>query len=124
MSFAASVSVQSTPKQADVLVVGAGLSGLRAALGVQASGLSCIVVEAIDRVGGKTLTVPSKHSGPGVSDIGGAWINDTSQSEMYQLLQKYGLHGEVQRAEGMNLVQVPDGIIAHPHDSLPVGPPR
>lgn len=60
MSASNSASTQTTPKQADVVVVGAGLSGLRAALKVQAAGLSCIVVEAIDRVGGKTLTVPSK----------------------------------------------------------------
>ena len=122
MSSSTSVSAQTTPKQADVIVVGAGLSGLRAALEVQATGLSCIVVEAIDRVGGKTLTVPSKQSGPGVNDIGGAWINDTSQTEMYKLLQKYGLHGEAQRAKGMSLLQIPEGILAHPHDSLPVIP--
>lgn len=109
-----------TPKQVDVLVVGAGLSGLRAALKVQAAGYSCAVVEAIDRVGGKTLSVPSNPGNPGVNDIGAAWINDTTQKEMYQLLKKYGLHGEVQRAEGMSVMQLPDTSILHPHGELPV----
>jgi monoamine oxidase len=62
----------------DVVVIGGGLSGLRAALKIQAAGLSCAVVEAIDRVGGKTLTLPSKKSGPGANDLGAAWINDTN----------------------------------------------
>lgn len=112
------------PKEVDVLVVGAGLSGLRAALDVQTAGLSCIVVEANDRVGGKTLSVPSKLNGPGVNDIGAAWINDTSQSEMYGLLCKYGLHGEIQRAEGMNLSLNAEGVITYPHGTLPVWMPR
>ena len=43
----------------DVVVIGAGLSGLRAALNIQAAGFSCSVVEATDRVGGETLTLPS-----------------------------------------------------------------
>lgn len=109
-----------TPKQVDVLVVGAGLSGLRAALMVQAAGYSCAVVEAIDRVGGKTLSVPSNPGSSGVNDIGAAWINDTTQKEMYQLLKKYGLHGEVQFAEGMSVMQLPNTSILHPHGELPV----
>lgn len=117
------MSAQAPPKEVDVLVVGAGLSGLRAALDVQAAGLSCIVVEANDRVGGKTLSVQSKPSGPGVNDLGAAWINDTTQPEMYQMLQKYGLHREVQRADGISLLQTSVGIIPHPYGTLPVGIP-
>lgn len=117
------VSAQTSHKEVDVLVVGAGLSGFRAALDVQAAGLSCIIVEANSRVGGKTLSVQSKPSGLGINDLGAAWINDTTQPEMYQMLQKYGLHGEVQRAEGISLFQTSEGVIAHPYDSLPVSIP-
>ncbi|PKY02738.1 FAD/NAD(P)-binding domain-containing protein [Aspergillus campestris IBT 28561] len=120
MSITNSFPTPAAPKEVDVIVVGAGLSGLRAALDVQAAGLSCIVVEAVDRVGGKTLSVPSKLSGPGVNDIGAAWINDTSQSEMYGLLRKYGLHGEIQRAEGMSLSLTAEGVITHPYGTLPL----
>lgn len=41
---------------ADVIVIGAGLAGLNAALNLEAAGLSVIVLEAADYVGGRTRT--------------------------------------------------------------------
>ncbi|KAE8330550.1 hypothetical protein BDV39DRAFT_28407 [Aspergillus sergii] len=116
----ASESNIGSSKTVDVVVIGAGLSGLRAALGVQAAGLSYAVVEAIDRVGGKTLTVPSKKSGPGVNDVGAAWINDTTQSEIYKLVQKYGLQVETQAIPGHDIFQSPEGCVLFKHGELPV----
>ncbi|PQK10232.1 hypothetical protein BB8028_0002g05560 [Beauveria bassiana] len=43
-------------RAADVIVVGAGVSGLYAAYKLQQSGISCIVLEASGRVGGPTST--------------------------------------------------------------------
>ncbi|KAM3523537.1 hypothetical protein NHJ13051_005043 [Beauveria bassiana] len=40
----------------NVIVVGAGLSGLRAATEIHDAGLSYVVLEAMDRVDGKTLS--------------------------------------------------------------------
>jgi monoamine oxidase len=113
-------SVSATRESVDVVVIGAGLSGLRAALLIQAAEFSCAVVEAIDRVGGKTLSLPSKKSGPGVNDLGAAWINDTTQSEMYQLVQKYGLQGEIQMDRGNDVWELDEGVILSPHGVLPV----
>ncbi|KAJ5668911.1 hypothetical protein N7462_009981 [Penicillium macrosclerotiorum] len=113
-------SSTATPTIVDVAVIGAGLSGLRAALNIQAEGLSCAIIEAVDRVGGKTLTVASKKSGPGVNDVGAAWINDTTQSEMYSLLRKYGLQSEIQRDTGLDIWEQPDGSILSPHGVLPL----
>ena len=70
---------QSSPKEVDVVVVGAGLSGLKAACDMQRVGLSFLVVEARDRVGGKTWTVDPLGDGKCV-DLGAAWINDSNQS--------------------------------------------
>lgn len=83
----------------DVVVVGAGLSGLQAATDIHKSKVSYVVLEAKDRVGGKTQAVNMDH-GPGVLDIGGAWINDTTQPKMYALFQKFGFEALPQRVQG------------------------
>ena len=59
-------------RQSDVVVVGAGLAGLAAARSVAAAGHSVAVLEARDRVGGRTLN----HSlGNGkVVEIGGEFV--------------------------------------------------
>ncbi|KAK2672629.1 Flavin amine oxidase [Fusarium oxysporum f. sp. vasinfectum] len=89
----------------DVIVIGAGLSGLQAAVDLDKAGLSYIVLEANDRVGGKTLSVPSSSKSDGIVDLSAAWINDSSQKEMYALAQEFGFDLIVQRTEGLSLDQ-------------------
>ena len=57
---------------ADVIVVGAGYSGLAAAWSLAGNGRSVIVLEARDRVGGRAWT--QKFVGGGFVDNGGQWI--------------------------------------------------
>ena len=56
----------------DVAIVGAGLAGLTAARRLVAAGYSVRVLEARDRVGGRTLTIPI--GGGKVIDLGGQWV--------------------------------------------------
>jgi monoamine oxidase len=74
--------------KADVVVVGAGLSGLQAARQIEAAGRSVIVLEARDRVGGRTLNHDLGPSYPGkVVEVGGQWIGPT-QDHLRQLAQE------------------------------------
>jgi len=92
----------------DVIIVGAGLSGLQAAHDIQQAGLSCVVLEARDRVGGKTWSVPLAN-GKGVVDIGAAWTNDTNQTHIYALTQRFGIELVKQNTEADCIFHDEDG---------------
>jgi monoamine oxidase len=59
---------------ADVLIVGAGVAGLIAARELTKRNRSCLVLEARDRVGGRTFT---QKLGKDWVDLGGQWIGPT-----------------------------------------------
>ncbi len=78
-------------RRADVVVVGAGLSGLQAALDIRAAGKSVIVLEARRRVGGRTLNRALGDKYPGkVVEIGGQWVGPT-QDKLLALAKDLGV---------------------------------
>ena len=92
----------------DVVVVGAGLSGLQAAHSAQQAGLSVAVVEARDRVGGKVWSVPLA-SGRGLADLGAAWVNLATQRRIASYARQFGLDVVEQRIVGRAVMQVSRG---------------
>ncbi|XP_037095398.1 amine oxidase [flavin-containing] [Syngnathus acus] len=72
----------------DVVVVGGGISGLSAAKLLLESGLSPVVLEARDRVGGRTFTARNKETK--WVDLGGAYIGPT-QNRILRLAKQYGV---------------------------------
>lgn len=83
--------------EADVVIVGAGLSGMIAARTVLAAGLTPLVLEADTRVGGRILT---EEVAPGLPvEIGAQWIGDTHE-RMFALAAELGVETFPQYEEG------------------------
>uniref|UniRef100_A0A8C5FGI2 Amine oxidase n=1 Tax=Gadus morhua TaxID=8049 RepID=A0A8C5FGI2_GADMO len=72
----------------DVIVIGAGISGLSAAKLLKESGLNPLVLEARDRVGGRTFTVRNREAK--YVDLGGAYVGPT-QNRILRLAKEYGI---------------------------------
>ncbi len=89
-------------RETDVVVVGAGLAGLAAARKLTADGLECVVVEARDRVGGRTLN----HSiGDGkIVEVGGQWVGPT-QTRVLELIRELGLESFPTYHEGEHVIE-------------------
>jgi monoamine oxidase len=84
----------------DVLVIGAGLAGLCAARYLARRNVACTVIEARDRVGGRTC---SQRIGNDAIDLGGQWIGPT-QNRLKALADELGVATFPQYHEGRKLL--------------------
>jgi len=85
----------------DVVVIGAGLSGLIAARKLRAMGKSVLVLEARDRIGGRMFL--KKTIEGGVLDVGGQWVGPT-QTAMLELLDELKIQKFDSYEEGRSLL--------------------
>jgi len=88
--------------RADVVVIGAGLAGLSAARSLVADGSEVVVLEARDRVGGRTLNHPI--GAEKIVEVGGQWVGP-GQDRVLAVIRELGLETFDTYTDGRNLFE-------------------
>ncbi|MEF3402587.1 flavin monoamine oxidase family protein [Agromyces sp. CCNWLW203] len=89
----------------DVVIVGAGASGLTAATKLKAAGKSVVVLEARDRIGGRLWTDDIDGA---MLEIGGQWVSP-DQDALIETLAELGLDTYERFREGENVYIAENG---------------
>lgn len=94
----------------DVVVIGAGPAGLMAAYTLKKAGRTVAVLEARNRVGGRTWSgkVQDDSGNEHFIEIGGQWISP-DQTRLIALVDELGLDTFSRYREGKNVYVSPDG---------------
>src|SRR5215207_8479523 len=103
----------------DVVVVGAGLAGLSAARELSGAGLDVRVLEARDRVGGRTLSQAVGEHQEDIVELGGQWVGPT-QHEILSLAQDLGIETYPTHATGRNLFEDDRGKLKRYRGTIPM----
>jgi monoamine oxidase len=77
------------PREADIVVIGAGAAGVAAARRIQAANRRVIVVEAAGRIGGRCLTDTATYGVP--FDRGARWLHSPDTNPMMRFARSAGL---------------------------------
>src|SRR5258705_10333625 len=77
------------PRDADIVVIGAGAAGIAAARRVMAANRRVIVVEAAGQIGGRCMTDTTTFDMP--FDRGARWMHNPDTNPMIRLARKDGL---------------------------------
>ncbi|WP_027550112.1 FAD-dependent oxidoreductase [Bradyrhizobium sp. Cp5.3] len=92
-AFAATPVLRATaaplPRDADIVVIGAGVAGIAAARRIMATGRKVVVVEAASRIGGRCITDSATFDVP--FDRGARWMHNPETNPMIRLARSVGL---------------------------------
>ena len=76
------------PSNADIIIIGAGISGIAAARALKAKGYNVLILEARNRVGGRIWTDNSLGT---PLDLGASWIHGITNNPIKQLADQFAL---------------------------------
>ncbi|VUC30714.1 unnamed protein product [Clonostachys rosea] len=79
---------QPAAKSFDAIIIGAGFAGLTAARDLTTNGMQVLVLEARDRIGGRTWTADIDGH---MYEMGGTWIH-WEQPHVYREMVRYNIH--------------------------------
>ena len=125
LGAAASTSAAATTASAampDVAIIGGGFAGVTAARELSMRGRSAVLLEARDRLGGRTYT--KDHEGHGL-ELGGTWVHP-AQPNVWAEITRYGLAVEAMPEPGARqtiwsggkLVELDDAGLARAFEAL------
>jgi monoamine oxidase len=77
------------PREADIVVIGAGAAGIAAARRAVAANRKVIVIEASERIGGRALTDTATFDGP--FDRGARWMHNPDTNPLVKLAREAGM---------------------------------
>jgi monoamine oxidase len=77
------------PREADIVVIGAGAAGIAAARRIVAANRKALVIEAADQIGGRCITDNSSFNVP--FDRGARWLHNPDANPMLKLARSVGL---------------------------------
>ena len=86
----------------DVIIIGAGLSGLSTAYQLKKAGINCKILEAQSRLGGRIETIYGKQDTP--MEMGATWFGE-EHLNLIQLLSELNIGYFEQLTEGISLFE-------------------
>jgi polyamine oxidase len=100
-----------------IVVIGAGMAGLAAARALHDGGRTVIVLEARDRIGGRTFTA---DVGDAVVDLGGAWIHGDENNPIAEFAEGRGLSWDAHALDPDLVYDGVEGGVVGPNDLVEV----
>src|SRR6476620_4793220 len=88
-ALGATAGAATLPREADIVVIGAGAAGIAAARRIVAANRKVIVIEAVNQIGGRCITDTSSFEVP--FDRGARWMHNPDANPMFKLARSVGL---------------------------------